>query len=69
MGDNRPGYQLMAFGIGMDAVRAIRDLEKTAVVALMPSGNDAHTAAELKQDGYKSIPISRKYQDAITKLL
>lgn len=25
--------------------------------------------AELKQDGYESIPISRKYQDAITKLL
>ena len=25
--------------------------------------------AELKQDGFESIPISRKYQDAITKLL
>ena len=25
--------------------------------------------AELNQDGYESIPISRKYQDAITKLL
>ena len=25
--------------------------------------------ADLNQDGYESIPISRKYQDAITKLL
>lgn len=25
--------------------------------------------AQLKQDGYESIPISRKYQDAITRLL
>ena len=25
--------------------------------------------AELKQDGFESIPISRKYQDAITRLL
>ena len=25
--------------------------------------------AELKQENYESIPISRKYQDAITRLL
>jgi DNA-binding LytR/AlgR family response regulator len=25
--------------------------------------------AELNQDGYDSIPISRKYQDQVTKLL
>lgn len=40
-----------------------------AYIKIVHRDESGQIVAELNQDGYDSIPISRKYQDAITKLL
>ena len=40
-----------------------------AYIRIVHRDSSGLIVADLNQDGYESIPISRKYQDAITKLL
>ena len=40
-----------------------------AFIKIVHRDSSGLIVAELKQDGFESIPISRKYQDAITRLL
>ena len=40
-----------------------------AYIKIVHRDNTGIIVAELKQENYESIPISRKYQDAITRLL
>ena len=40
-----------------------------AYIKIVHRDSSGIIVAELKQDNFESIPISRKYQDAITRLL
>jgi DNA-binding LytR/AlgR family response regulator len=62
---------------GLEETRANRGLVRChrsyfinpAYIKIIHRDSAGIIAAELKQDNHESIPISRKYQDAITRLL